>query len=359
MFRFVLCADVRLDAPFRCASDGVRAQLIEAGRATFRRTVDLCVENEVHALVVSGELFDEMRLTVATEDFLVEQVARLAAADVDLVLSGARSSCAASMAWNHERILWLDPQNAPEVIVQRDGNVVGRLLVGDTTPGEASGIVQRGKGNQPAVVMPPHSALGPLIGRNFNEPGPCGALLIDVPAKGEIRTSFHAIAPVRWETIELTGLDEVADATSLAREAARALNERFEPAGTTPEPRWMLRVLLNGRARSAERLADDELRQAAGEELARSIDAVYVEFLDEGLVRPIDVAGHRGQPHLLGLALSVADELDAGDDVLDRVAPAELAGCTAGDVETKRAYMRALLNDVEASIAEALVKESE
>ena len=207
--------------------------------------------------------------------------------------------------------------------------------------------------------MPSPSALGPLIGRYFGESGPRGALLVEVPATGEIVAEFRAVAPARWQTIELHDLHDVNDASSLARETAHVLRERVEPAGTSPEPRWMLRVLLKGATRSAERLSDDELLQAAGEELARSTDAISVEFLDEGLVRPIDVTEHRGQPHLLGLALGVAEELTSDDELLGRVAPAELAGCTVGDVETKRAYLRALLNDVEASIAEALVKESE
>jgi hypothetical protein len=366
-FRFVYCADVRLDAPFRCAPDGVRARLIEAGRTAFRRTVDLCLEQEVHALLVSGSLMDEPRLSVAAEDFLVEQVARLDAAGVDVVLTGARSACAASMAWNQERIHWLDPEDGNEVSLRRGADMVGRV-VGTSDDGDAkhattgsggvSGLVRRTSGPQPAVHMPPPALLGPLIGRSFDEPGVRGAVLVEVPAKGEIRTSFHALAPMRWETLELRDLDDVNDASSLAREAARALREHFEPAGTNPEPSWMLRVLLNGTSRSAERLSDDELLEAAGEELARGVDAAHVEFIDLGIVRPIDVSEHRGQPHLIGLALAVAEEVGTNDDLLDQITPAELAGCGAGDLDTKRTYLRALLNDVEASIAEALVKES-
>ena len=40
-FRFVCCADVRLDAPIHCLADGARARLSELGRAAFRRVVDL------------------------------------------------------------------------------------------------------------------------------------------------------------------------------------------------------------------------------------------------------------------------------------------------------------------------------
>jgi hypothetical protein len=334
--------------------------------------VDLCIENEVDALVVSGALFDEQRLSVPSEDFLVEQVGRLDDADIDLVLSGTRSTCAASMAWNHARILWLEPAPDAEVVLRRDGQVIGRIVAPPhDTAGSAidpsgaasdlmddpASVLVRASGNQPAVVMPSPRALGPLVGRHFGEPGVRGALLVDVPAKGEIVARFLPVCPVRWETIELVDPNGVGDAASLARRAAEVLAERCPPAGSAPDPRWMLRVLLRGSSRNAGLLSDEELLQAAGEELARATDACFVEFIDDGIVRPVDVSAHRGQPHLLGLALGVADDLALDDELLERVAPAELAGCTAGDAETKRVYLRALLDDVEASIAEALVKE--
>jgi hypothetical protein len=334
--------------------------------------VDLCIENEVDALVVSGALFDEQRLSVPTEDFLVEQVGRLDDADIDLVLSGTRSTCAAAMAWNHARVLWLESSPDAEVVLRRDGQVIGRVVApshGGAEPAhdpvdaasalqdDPSSVVVRASGNQPAVVMPSPWALGPLVGRHFGEPGVRGALLVDVPAKGEIVARFLPVSPLRWETIELVDPDGVGDAASLARRAAEVLAERCPPAGSAPESRWMLRVLLRGSSRGAELLSDEELLQAAGEQLARGTGACFVEFIDGGLVRPVDVSAHRGQPHLLGLALDVVDDLALDDDLLDRVAPAELAGCTTGDAEAKRAYVRALLDDVEASVAEALVKE--
>src|SRR5690606_12087730 len=76
-FRFVHIADVHLDTVFAARSDDVRRRLREAAREAFRRAVDLTLRSGAHALLIAGDLFDQDRISFATERFLAEELARL------------------------------------------------------------------------------------------------------------------------------------------------------------------------------------------------------------------------------------------------------------------------------------------
>ena len=87
LFRVVHCSDVHLDTPFPCADEGTRTRLQQAARTTFTRLVDLCLAEQVAALLVAGDLFDDERLSLASEEWMCAQLARLTQAGVTVVLA--------------------------------------------------------------------------------------------------------------------------------------------------------------------------------------------------------------------------------------------------------------------------------
>src|SRR5689334_13738703 len=87
LFRFVHCSDVHLDTPFACTDGATRARLNEAARGTFTSLVELCLAEQVAALLVAGDLFDDERLSLATEEWMCAQLARLTQAGVTVVLA--------------------------------------------------------------------------------------------------------------------------------------------------------------------------------------------------------------------------------------------------------------------------------
>lgn len=80
MLRFVHTADVHLDSPLRSLAlrDPSIAQWVAtATRVSFQRTVDLCLAEEVDALVVAGDLYDGDLRSMKTAAFLSNQLRRL------------------------------------------------------------------------------------------------------------------------------------------------------------------------------------------------------------------------------------------------------------------------------------------
>lgn len=79
-FRFVHTADLHLDSPLRSLAlrDPDLADLIAgASRHALQRIVDLCLAEQVDALLIAGDLYDGSQTSMKTARFLSAQLARL------------------------------------------------------------------------------------------------------------------------------------------------------------------------------------------------------------------------------------------------------------------------------------------
>ncbi len=103
--RFVHIADVHLDTSFAGRSETVRRRLRRASREAFAAAVDLAVHEEVHALLVAGDLFDGDRLSFQTERFLLEQAARLGEVGITMVYATGNHDPGGG-AGGYRRIEW-------------------------------------------------------------------------------------------------------------------------------------------------------------------------------------------------------------------------------------------------------------
>jgi exonuclease SbcD len=79
-FRFIHTADIHLDSPLRSLAmrDPILAELIgDASRQALTAIVDLCIDEQVDALVVAGDLYDGDQTSMKTARFLASQMQRL------------------------------------------------------------------------------------------------------------------------------------------------------------------------------------------------------------------------------------------------------------------------------------------
>ena len=84
-YRFIHAADVHLDSPLRSLAlrDLGLADLIgNATRRAFVRIIDLCLDEQVDALLLAGDLYDGDQTSMKTARFLAEQIRRLHEADI-------------------------------------------------------------------------------------------------------------------------------------------------------------------------------------------------------------------------------------------------------------------------------------
>lgn len=409
--RFVHCSDVHLDAPSACPDAEVRARLAEESRATLRRLVDLCLAERVHALVVAGDLFDDERLTPATEELLAAEFARLAQAGIAVVLAcgnhdhaqpGGRMAAlalGAGVAVAGAEPLVSELRDAEERLLGRivavghgqpreTGRLVGLLPPAENgVPSVAvlHGLVDGARacerheplapcgpddfaalghrywalghvherqqvGRKPAAHYP-----GALVPHGFAETGPRGALLVALGARGEPRVEFRPLCGVRFERPAVAGLEAAASLDAVRAACTRAFEE-LRAAEPRAEVQWLLRFELSGPCGCAADCQRDELLDELGEELGaalRPFGVLRAEVVDAGVSRPVELAAHAGRPHLLGEALAVAAALD-DPAVIERLVPPALAG---GPADDPRARVRDLLQDIDRAAADALLRE--
>ena len=91
-FRFIHTADVHLDSPLRSLAlkNPEAAELVaNATRTTFVRIIDLCIEEQVDALLIAGDLYDGELTSMKTAMFFASEMERLTQAGVQaFVLRG-------------------------------------------------------------------------------------------------------------------------------------------------------------------------------------------------------------------------------------------------------------------------------
>jgi hypothetical protein len=202
---------------------------------------------------------------------------------------------------------------------------------------------------------PPIWYAGSLQGRTHAERGERGALLVDLGDRAAPSVSFHALAPVRWETLvtdrleSVRSLDELLRHVQLAWEAER----RLEPAANGRA--WMARVVLTGPcALWAELRAEDD-REHLAVELTELLGALEVTVTVDGLHPVISLREHAARVDVLGEALRLCAAARRGDLSMG-ISAGDLAGVTGDDPATVDRYVRELLERADGELAARMLE---
>ena len=418
--KVVHAADIHLDTRYRRQAEPIRQHLQAAGRAALVALVDLTIQEDADALLIAGDLFDNDWLTVDTERVLTDELARLTAAGVTVVYAtgnhdpGRVNYRARHISWPDQGFHLANSRQADRIPIMRGDQVVGWVVAaGHQTPHVSENLAATfpsAPGPEPSIALlhadvqgvsgapddetartyapatradldtgyaywalghiharqavrddPPAWYSGNLQGRDFGEIGPKGALVVevDLPAAPHIR--FQPLARARWETLTVAGLGGVQSITDV-QAIVRAEFERLRDGDQhlLPDQEWLLRVELAGPCRLVDLLRDESERDALAEYLGEALDALDVEVQDAGLHRPIDLAHYAGQQHVLGEALALIERAQGDDALLSRLAPLDLAlGDEYPHGPERLAYLRELLNGLDAAAAEQLLSKDE
>ncbi len=328
-FRFIHTADLHLDSPLNTLAlrdEALAREVRIASRTALERIVSACLENEVDALLIAGDLYDRDQRSIRTAEFLARQMRRLD--DRKILVFIIRGNHDAASALTSELSL---PDNVHvfdtkggTVLIERAGVAVhgvsfpkGRVsksllprfaapVTGMFNIGLLHTSVSGSEGHDvyapctlaelkaqgydywalghihkrmvhsraPAIVMP-----GIPQGRDINEDGPKSASLISVDDRTVVAITEVPTARAQFERIRvnLAGaetLSEVVQRAELALEKARGEAEaellvaRIILDGQTPLAPWL---------RLNDELALSDLSLAAERVGGTRIDSVRLE----------------------------------------------------------------------------------
>nr|MDK7246324.1 DNA repair exonuclease [Staphylococcus lugdunensis] len=80
MIKFIHCADLHLDSPFKSKShlsSKIFEDVQKSAYESFKKIVDIALKEEVDFVLIAGDLFDSNNRTLKAEVFLREQFKRL------------------------------------------------------------------------------------------------------------------------------------------------------------------------------------------------------------------------------------------------------------------------------------------
>jgi DNA repair exonuclease SbcCD nuclease subunit len=410
--RFVHVADVHLDTSFAGRSEGVRQRLRDASRAAFAAAVELAIREEVHAFLVAGDLFDSDRLSLRTERFLLEQLAKLGEHHVTVVYATGNHD-PGSAPLGPRRLQWpahvhVVPDATPRrvLVTDRAGEPVGWVTaVGHASAEERADLSRafpRPAGDLPQVAVlhtqvhhslgadahhpyapselsyllragydywalghvherqalahdPPIWYAGSLQGRTHAERGERGALLVDLRDRDAPTVTFRPLAPVRWETLVTDRLDGVRSLDELLRHVQLAweAERRLDPGRDATA--WMPRVVLSGPCPLWAELRSEEDREHVASELRELLGALEVAVVADGIHPVVSLEEHAARVDVLGEALRLCAAVRRGDIGLG-IPAADLAGVGGEDPLSVDRYVRELLERADGELAARMLE---
>ncbi|QLF71479.1 DNA repair exonuclease (plasmid) [Peteryoungia desertarenae] len=334
-FRFVHTADLHLDSPLRSLAmrNADLADLVsDASRRALIAIVDLCLEEQVDALIIAGDLYDGDQTSMKTARFLASQLERLHQAGIHTYLIRGNHDALSKITrelvmpesvkifGGHAEIVEAGPPGfavaihglsfarpqAPESLLPKykppvaDAVNIGIMhtsLAGSAghdvyapcslTDLHASGfdywalghIHQRSHHSGRATVVMP----GIPQGRDINE---AGAKTVSLVTLGDDRSIFveeriTSLAQFERISVDLTGITEWRTAVE-AMHAALA-----EKRGEVASPHLIARVKLEGITSLSWQIRRDlDLLQVEAEERAGRLGRTWVEKLEVSVTAP-------------------------------------------------------------------------
>lgn len=411
-FRFVHMADVHLDTPFSSRDEGLRKDLRDKQRQSFENAIKFALSENVDAILIAGDLFDNDMLSFATEKFLQKQMEILDQKGIEVFYAPGNhdpfgdSYCLEGLKW--PKNVHIFKKSTPESYTVHDdcgkpvsvivgagheGSREGRNIVSGFPKAEGSvpyiGLIHAfvagvsGIGEydryapcsmedlaskdysywalghihsrmelnrfKPTIVYP-----GNLMGRNFGEEGIKGVYEVEINDIDDIKAVFHPITSVCFTTISVGNLKEVKDLSALESLLVKCGDKFSDMRSIGSE--IFLRIILKGQCPLYDDILNEENMDYLTETIREALKIKYLEINAENITRKIDLDEYRGGPHILGTVLSIIDKLKYDDDLLLKLSPRDLAIGRGLDDDEKVKYLRSLLEGIDSECASRMIK---
>jgi exonuclease SbcD len=404
-YRFVHAADIHLDSPLRSLAlrDADLAELIgNATRRAFVTIVDLCLDEQVDALLLAGDLHDGDQTSMKTARFLAEQIRRLHEAGIRVFIIrgnhdalsritkelafpdsvkvfGGRAEAIAidrtssDMPVAIHGLSFAEP-HAPESLLPRySAPTEGAVNIGlmHTSLAGAAGhdlyapcniadllsagfqywalghIHKRAVVNgRCSIVMP-----GMPQGRDINESGAKSVTLVTIADDRTVKIAEHVTSLAQFERVEVD-LSGIVDWRDMVDAIAKAMEEARDDAVSD---HLVARLRITGTTPLAWRIRRDlDLLKAEADERASLIGRCWAEKIEVDCVAPGMSNGTAGNPvselrrlietEIVGSGAYQTEVARIADELRAQL-PAECRGLLGSDAATSNAAVAHLVRE--------------
>ena len=414
--RFIHAADIHLDTSFSSRSDTVRSRLRDASRVAFERMVDLALLEQVDAVLLAGDLFDDDRLSFQTERFLLEQLYRLQLVEIPVVYAtgnhdpglsrgsgrvrGAGRS--ADLAWPDNVTVAGSSQPVRLTIENNAGEPVGIVTAaGHETAAETADLSKdfpTSEGRLPEVAVlhtqvmgspgaSEHALYAPsdlevlknagfdywALGHVHKRSCLCEQPGIHYPGNTQGRThgergpkgcllvtlSAGSQAEVVFKELAPIRWEDLevhnpTDAATLDGLVRTVAAQWNEVADGVGVNGWIARISISGATPLWRELGREDDREYLRDELAYRLGLLHVTLRIRGVHPEIEVGEHAAREDALGQTLRLVAALRSGDTALPSLPTEQLIGLDNQDGLDE--YLSGLLHEGEEEILSRMLK---
>ena len=375
-FRFLHLADLHLDTVFG-GSEATRARLRVATREAFERAVSHCIDEQLDALLIAGDAFDDERLSLSVQGFFQGQMQRLLRNGISAFYvtgnhdPGNAKATDLGFADAPEQVgpepgLWIYRKATPRAttLLDRSGKALAVLLgaghnKSDVTTNlaakfkrpktdlpvvgllhtqvEAARISNEHKKYAPSTLEDYQNAdldywalghvhlrqqvfedmpvyyAGNLLGRNPKETGPKGGLQVQIHPEEAPKVEFVSFAPIEWHHLAVSGLEKIDSPGALLEFFAGTLSE-FTQAATLEPDQLCVRVLPEGSCPMAALLRDPVECESLAEELREQSGLLELQIRARNLTAPRDLSDLLDTPSVQQEALTLLRSIQTGSE---------------------------------------------
>ncbi|WP_209893452.1 metallophosphoesterase family protein [Rhizobium leguminosarum] len=367
-YRFVHTADLHLDSPLRSLAlrNAELADLVsDASRQALVAIVDLCLEEQVDALVIAGDLYDGDQTSMKTARFLASQLERLHRAAISVFKIRGNHDAMSKIAkelvmpdtlkifGGHAEIVeatkgnlsvaihglsFAKPQAPDSLLPKFKPPVTGAINIGimhtslagsaghdvyapcNVLDLHASGfdywalghLHQRSQHPGRATVIMP----GMPQGRDINESGVKTVSLVTVADDRTVTVEERLTSVAQFERVDvdLTGVNDWRDAAMAIEAALTAQRDR------TASPHLVARLRLSGRTQLAWQLRRDiDVMQAEAEQRGDRIGRTWIEKLELAFEAPLPLSDASAADPVVELGALMRDEVIARSGFRDDI----------------------------------------
>lgn len=329
MFKFIHTADIHLDSPLKSLAlrDPQIAEVVGgATRRTFEKIINLCLDEDVDALIIAGDLYDGDLRSMKTAAFLSRQMRRLEEADIRVFMIRGNHDSKSSITehLNLPRnvrvfngyggveelkdlgvaihgVSYAQP-HAPESLLRKYKQpVAGLINIGimhtslagtaghdDYAPCAVHDLVSHGfhywalghihqrriYAQNPFVVMP-----GIPQGRDIGEAGPKSVTIVEI-SDINIRIDERFVADSEFQRVQVDFVDITEWSMALEK-----LRKALKTAQNAAKTRYLIcRIILLGKSPLHWRIRRDaDLFDAAVRDITQQLNNVFVDGIDNQL----------------------------------------------------------------------------
>ena len=370
MLKFIHIGDIHLDTSFHSSDPELRALLRESLKGAFENVIDACIEEEVNALLIAGDLFDNDKLSFQTEQYLIKAFNRLREANIKVFYAtgnhdpGDKSYRANMIKWPDNVHLYKDDKVQEFELKNNQDEAIAKILgVGHQTKKEARNLVQlfpRSHGDVPHIGLV-HTMVtnaggvekhdrylpcskedleeknytywalghihiwqqvgqkksiyysGNLQGRHPRETGEKGGLVVTIDDFNNVNVEFRSFSTIQWECIEIKDIGEITNYNDLKNYLIAAIDNYI--VNINIKKRLILRLELEGRCYLKEELTEVENLLQLQEDLKYSLNLLSVEIKTDKLTKPYNTEALKDGRHVLAKVLANIDRLKSTEGI--------------------------------------------